>query len=329
MRLHENRDLFREAVIATSQQIGIREIFVEKDYWVTVALHHIYASDIGKHAVFKGGTALSKCFGLIRRFSEDIDLVVVREGSETPNQLKNKIRSISDHVSKALPEIPVDGITNKVGMIRKTAHRYPQLFTGHFGSVREIIVLESTWLGHFEPYVKAPVSSFISEMMSMNNQSGLIAEYGLNPFQVLVLGPERTFCEKIMSLVRFSQTPNAMTDLRNKIRHVYDIHMMLKCLTIKDFFLSGDFDRMLLRVASDDVMGYKSNNKWLQNHPSSAVIFRDAVGVWGQLRETYVRTFGALVTGELPPEQEILETLLAVAKRLRAMEWNLNAGGVQ
>lgn len=329
MRLHENRDLFREAVIATSQQKGIREIFVEKDYWVTVALHHIFTGDIGNHAVFKGGTALSKCFGLIHRFSEDIDMVVIRTGGETSNQLKNKIKRISDDVSKVLPEIPVDGLTNKVGMIRKTAHRYPQLFNGHFGSIREIIVLESTWLGHFEPYVKAPVSSFIFEMMSINNQSGLIAEYGLNPFEVLVLGPERTFCEKIMSLVRFSQTPNPMTDLRNKIRHVYDLHMMLKNSTINDFFLSGDFDLMLLQVASDDFRGYKSNNKWLQNHPSSTLIFSDTVRVWGQLREAYVRTFGALVIGELPPEEAVKETLLLVAKRLRSIEWNLKAGEIQ
>lgn len=152
-------------MIATSQQMGIPEIYVEKDYWVTFALFHIFKNDIGKETVFKGGTALLKCFGMIQRFSEDIDLVVLRKESETGNQLKTKIKKISKCVSGVLPETTIHGITNKVGMIRKTAHNYPQTFTGHFGQVRDIIIVESTWLGNFEPYTTINVSSFIYEMM--------------------------------------------------------------------------------------------------------------------------------------------------------------------
>ena len=68
--------LFRQAVTATAGLLDIPEIFIEKDYWVTYALHTIFHDPIGGETVFKGGTALSKCFGLIDRFSEDIDLVV-------------------------------------------------------------------------------------------------------------------------------------------------------------------------------------------------------------------------------------------------------------
>lgn len=88
MKLHENKELFQDAITATSQQKGIPEIYVEKDYWVTLALHVIFNNEIGKETVFKGGTALSKCNQLIDRFSEDIDLVVLRKESETNNQLK-------------------------------------------------------------------------------------------------------------------------------------------------------------------------------------------------------------------------------------------------
>jgi predicted nucleotidyltransferase component of viral defense system len=123
MRLHENKQLFQNAVIATSQQKDIPEIYVEKDYWVTFALYAIFKNEIGKTTVFKGGTALSKCFHLIERFSEDIDLVVLRKEKETGNQLKTKIKKISNCVSNVLPEIEIEGITNKLGMIRKTAHK--------------------------------------------------------------------------------------------------------------------------------------------------------------------------------------------------------------
>ena len=79
MRLHQNIPLFRDAVRITAQQMNIPSEFVEKDYWVTYALFTIFHNEIGKDTVFKGGTALSKCYHLIERFSEDIDLVVLRD----------------------------------------------------------------------------------------------------------------------------------------------------------------------------------------------------------------------------------------------------------
>lgn len=323
MKLHENKELFQDAVVATSQQFGIKEIYVEKDYWVTYALFHIFKNEIGKETVFKGGTALSKCFGMIQRFSEDIDLVVLRKENETGNQLKNKIKKISKCVSDVLPEIDIDGITNKVGMIRKTAHNYPRTFTGHFGQVRDIIIVESTWLGNFEPYTNANVSSFICEMMLKNNQQELIDEYGLNSFEVLALNPKRTLCEKIMSLVRFSQTQEPINDLRNKIRHTYDIHLMLKDENLKSFFQSNDFETMLLRVANDDVTSFKTNNEWLANHPTTAIIFSYTTETWNKIKDVYSGSFSELVFGELPPETEILKTLMAIADRLKPIEWNI------
>jgi predicted nucleotidyltransferase component of viral defense system len=70
MRLHENKGLFKNAVFATAQQKGLSDIYVEKDYWVTFALHTIFTNEIGSQTVFKGGTALSKCFNIIERFSK-------------------------------------------------------------------------------------------------------------------------------------------------------------------------------------------------------------------------------------------------------------------
>lgn len=323
MKLHENKELFQDAVIATAQQMGIPEIYVEKDYWVTYTLYNIFKSEIGKETIFKGGTALAKCFGLIQRFSEDIDLVILRQGDETSNQLKNKIKKISKCVSNVLPEIEIEGITNKVGMIRKTAHSYQHLFTGHFGQIRDNIIVESTWLGNFEPYTKGTVDSFIYEMMLENNQQALIEEYGMQSFEVLVLNPQRTLCEKIMSLVRFSQTPTPIIDLRNKIRHTYDIHLLLKDKNLYTFFQSAEFEKMLLKVANDDVTSFKNNNKWLANHPSTAIIFAETTRTWDQLKNVYSDSFKELVFGELPDEKEILKTLITISDRLKKIRWNV------
>jgi predicted nucleotidyltransferase component of viral defense system len=96
MNLHINQQLFQDAVIATAQRFNIPEIYIEKDYWVTVALYNIFHSSIANEAVFKGGTALSKCHKLIERFSEDVDMVVINKSGESGNKLKNKLKAITD-----------------------------------------------------------------------------------------------------------------------------------------------------------------------------------------------------------------------------------------
>lgn len=66
MKLHHYKGAFEGAIVATAQHLGIAEIYVEKDYWVTFALKQIFFDSNSKDiAVFKGGTSLSKCFGII------------------------------------------------------------------------------------------------------------------------------------------------------------------------------------------------------------------------------------------------------------------------
>ena len=206
MKLHENKTLFRQAVQFTADQMRIPAIYIEKDYWVTYALYTIFNNEIGRDTVFKGGTALSKCYNLIERFSEDIDLVVLRRAGETDSKLKSKLKAVSKIVETVLPEVEIAEITHKMGMNRKTAHSYSKSFEGNYGQVRDVIILESTWLGYYEPYTTKMTSSFVGNMMVSNGQSDIAKENGLLPFELLVLEPIRTICEKIMSLVRFSYT---------------------------------------------------------------------------------------------------------------------------
>ncbi len=95
MKLHKNKNLFRQAFQFTADQMKIPDNYVEKDYWVAYALFTIFNNEIGKDTVFKGGTALSKCYKMIERFSEDIALVVLRREGETDSKLKSKLKAIS------------------------------------------------------------------------------------------------------------------------------------------------------------------------------------------------------------------------------------------
>ena len=321
MKLHENKTLFRQAIQFTADQMKIPAIYVEKDYWVTYALFTIFNNEIGKDTVFKGGTALSKCYNMIERFSEDIDLVVLRREGETDSKLKSKLKAVSTVVEAVLPEVPIDGVTHKMGMNRKTAHSYNKEFKGDYGQVRNVIILESTWLGYYEPYTTKSIVSFVGQMMLDNKQSDIAKENGLLPFNLLALEPIRTICEKIMSLVRFSYGENPMDDLKKKIRHTYDLHQLLKQDEFSEFFHSKAFDEMLLKVACDDVASFRNNNKWLNYHPSEALIFRDLENVWNELKTIYNGDFKNLVYGELPKEEAILKTLKMIQERMVGVQW--------
>jgi predicted nucleotidyltransferase component of viral defense system len=278
-----------------------------------LALKTIFTDVIGQDVVFKGGTALSKCFQLIDRFSEDIDVVVLRREDENESQWGKKIKKVSYAVKNLILEIEVEGITNKRGRIRKTVHDYEKLFEGDFEQARDMIIVEATHLGNFEPFTNATVQSYIAEMMQETGQSDMIKTYQLEPFAVRVLTIERTFCEKIMSLVRFSFEENPIPKLNDKIRHIYDIHKLLENEALHTFFTSQVFEEMLLKVANDDMRSFKNNNEWLVNHPATALIFSDIDKTWQQLKRTYETTFAALVYGTLPNEKAIVQTLEKVS----------------
>ncbi len=73
----DKRDVFE----AAASRLDTLPSYVEKDFWVCFVLDVFYNRLPVGHPrlLFKGGTSLSKAFGLIRRFSEDIDLVVFRD----------------------------------------------------------------------------------------------------------------------------------------------------------------------------------------------------------------------------------------------------------
>jgi len=323
MILHEDSKLFNEAIRATAQRMDILDIYIEKDYWVCYALNLIFKGAFKDLVVFKGGTALSKCHEIIERFSEDIDLVVLTKAHDTDSQKAAKLRRLSKSLTAPLIEVVVDGITNKKGQIRKVAFNYPKAFKGNYGQARDKIVLEASIFGSSEPFTTTNLTTYIYQTMIEVGQEALVKNYQLEPFEVKVLDIKRTFCEKIMSLVRFSNSETPIVDLNNKIRHTYDIFKLLAVEEIQEFFSTSDFDMMLKTVAEDDVIGYKNNNQWLRKQPSEAMIFKNPEGVWEQLRNTYNTNFKNLVYGELPNEIDILKAIQKVSKRLESIKWNI------
>ncbi len=80
MLLHKDKELFKEVIISTAENLNLVVPIVEKDYYVTMILKEL--SLRCPECVFKGGTSLSKCHHIIDRFSEDIDITFSKDLSQ-------------------------------------------------------------------------------------------------------------------------------------------------------------------------------------------------------------------------------------------------------
>ena len=89
MNLHKDKEAFDAAIKATSRYFNFSPAIIEKDYYVTLILLELTKRVPG--LVFKGGTSLSKCYKLIDRFSEDID-ITLEEKYQTQKQKRKQKR---------------------------------------------------------------------------------------------------------------------------------------------------------------------------------------------------------------------------------------------
>jgi len=103
----------REALAVAADRSGRPLHLLEKDVWVVWTLATLFGSELGKHLVFKGGTSLSKAYGVIRRFSEDVDLTydiraiapdLVGENGEGLPKNRSEEKRWSKAVRHRLPE---------------------------------------------------------------------------------------------------------------------------------------------------------------------------------------------------------------------------------
>lgn len=110
LQAEQKRLLFEEG----QHRIGLAPAAIEKDFWVCWTLRKLFnLPEWGEHLTFKGGTSLSKCWQLISRFSEDIDVVMDREylGFEGETFSNSKLRNDASHDCPAT--IMISGVSSK------------------------------------------------------------------------------------------------------------------------------------------------------------------------------------------------------------------------
>lgn len=229
-------DLLR--IVAERRRLALA--LVEKDYWVTHALWALHAQSFD--VWFKGGTSLSKGFGLIERFSEDLDLKV-EPGHQS---LMPQVGSWKSQGPQASAErrtsfewlatnLAVPGATVRLdaGRAETQAWRtadlqilYPALHAATLPPGMKPYVLLELGNARVVPFVARPITSFVHDHLA---QAGLLAAYDDNrPHAVRCVHPLVTLLEKLDALAR--KAPRAEVEAATYVRHYEDAARIIRAL---------------------------------------------------------------------------------------------------
>ena len=214
--LHEDKPLFREAVLYTARKTGLNAVLVEKDYFCSVLLASLYNGC--KHPpVFRGGTCLSKIHADFYRLSEDLDFTISLPPISSRTDRSRMITPVKDWISALEKESPVfkveqklTGFNNSKQYVAQIA--YPTLVGSGFGRIKIEI-------GIREEILVPPVKGNIRTLLE-NPFTGLP---GVEEFDIVVLTLEETYAEKLRA---------ALTRREPAIRDFYDIDYAVSRLDV-------------------------------------------------------------------------------------------------
>lgn len=303
MILHHDKETFNDLIETTASFLRIPAVFIEKDYWVTYILYKLSKSDYKETAIFKGGTSLSKAYKIIERFSEDIDLAVITDTLDG-NAVKTLIKSIEKRLLDENFEEVTTPQTSKGSKFRKTVHQYPQIIEGNFGHANENLILELNSFAKPHPYLKKTITSYIYDFLNAQNDEAkeLIADFQLEPFEVNVLDYKRTFCEKLSAIARASfESDKEYTQLKDKIRHFYDIYYLLQEEEIQAFIKRDEIIQMIANVREDDQKQFSA--EWSNVKLHTTKIFQNP-NILDDLASYYNSNFKILVYADALPTIE-------------------------
>ena len=230
MYLHrEDRELFKDMIRYVSGEANVREDIIEKDYYVTLILHEL--SKIEYPVVFKGGTSLSKAYGVIDRFSEDIDITFTEHlGEARRKKLKyNILQPISEKLGLVIANwenIESDKDLNQY------VFSYESVLDDVDNKIPSAVIIETSLMSYSFPTNVREISNYLYEHLK-DVQYETLVQYCLLPFEMRVQSLERTLIDKVFAVCDYYLLNRA----KKNARHLYDIYKLQKFVHIDDEFL--------------------------------------------------------------------------------------------
>jgi hypothetical protein len=227
-------------------EIPLPAAVIEKDFWVCWTLNLLNEiPELKGNITFKGGTSLSKAWGLIERFSEDIDIAINRKvfGQEPPHgaenatsntQRKSRLEELEDKSAKFIKEVLLPILHEKIAVHLNPADftlrliekgnevniefEYPGTLKNELGGLLPVVLIELVPRADEIPNEERKITPIIYEVFE-----DLLGE---GSFNISTLTPERTFLEKLLFIHETLEGFNKSSE--RKSRHYYDLLKLYK-----------------------------------------------------------------------------------------------------
>lgn len=310
-----------------SLKLGVNEVILEKDYWVCFVLNYLFSKCKWKEDfTFKGGTSLSKCFDLIQRFSEDIDLIldwrVIGYNFDEPWQKRSNTKQ--DQFNKEsnrkteeflknefVPQLERDfsSLLQEKFYIRieendpqTVLFEYPRTFQSSY--VTQVIRLE---IGTLAAWTPAEVVHIVPELKKIYPQL-----FDGNVIEVRTVLPERTFWEKATILHHEANRPKELGIPKRYARHYYDLVCIGNLLDKNRLFETSE---LLEKVVQFKQKFYP--RKWAKYEEATIKTIRLIPNKYRlkEIKEDY-QNMTEMFFGDYPSFEDLMDSVLELEKEI-------------
>ena len=334
----ERRDLF----IGAADRLRTNEQNIEKDFWVCWTLDALFneLEAGGPRLLFKGGTSLSKGYGLIERFSEDIDITVFRGDIGQPatveelEALSGKKRNNRLEAIKAACQEYIHGpmLEQLSALLRQTLQTanlkadrarveadpddpdrqslllwYPTATTDGNAYIRRAIKIESGAKSALDPHAPVVVKPYIADDLP---------NFALTVGNVTTVSPSRTFWDKVVILHGLRRWWDRRGELKGGgqrvSRHYYDVYRLLASEIGQN--ATGDMEMAEDCVRHARMFFNRPDLDLASATPGSFALTPDD-GMLADLRRDYEAMSG-MVFGPIPSVDQVVAAIAELEQRL-------------
>lgn len=226
MQLYENKDMFSDLILRTSNHFNILPEVVEKDYFVTIILQELQKEI--PNMLFKGGTSLSKCYDLIKRFSEDIDITIVDDFTQ------GKRQSVKKSIVKVCGSLGLEITNLQDTKSRRDFNKYEVDYGMDekipSSGIKSFVQIETVFIVKTFSYETRQVDSLIYKFLKDVGMENVVDDIGIQPFDITTQSVERTFIDKIFALCDYYIDGN----IKAHSRHLYDLYKICDYIVLND-----------------------------------------------------------------------------------------------
>ena len=332
-----------DAFASAARRMGITEQNVEKDFWVCWTLDALFHGrrENAPRLLFKGGTSLSKAFGLISRFSEDIDITVFRQDLGEPvsiddlERLSGKKRSakldeirdacqqylkddLRPDLERLLFEATGDRQNEACGVSMDASDpdgqtllvRYPSILPAD-AYVRSEVRIECGAKSALDPHTLATVHPYVSDD---------VPDADLSVADVTTIQPTRTFWDKVIIAHGLRAWFEHRSELRQEgqriSRHYYDLHVMSSGDTGEQALADLPLGAECVRHAR---MFFDRPHFNLQTAAPGSFALTPVDSMLDALRRDYGAMAGMIV-GAVPPFDDVIASITSVEDQLNRID---------